>query len=167
MANIVAADVSAKILSKTPVYEGTFPGSPRRLMMVTVGITVDPGTTDAYPTGGIPLDNLFTKDNASDTGLDTNETIIQVGPALLRAAEGTLTPALPAYFYKGGVAASDCTLVVMNVLADGGTNPTSLIEHANSDITAAAAAGGIGGDTDPYCELTLIGRLRNDVAFDK
>lgn len=136
MADIAAADVSAKILYQKPYAPDSEQPTNEPLIHVRVGITIDPGTTDAYPTGGIPLTNLFTSGNASDTKLDTNRKIIHKGAANLRASASVLTPSLPCFFHQGGSAAADQKLILCASQAVLG--PRLVV----SGTTLAAAASG-------------------------
>lgn len=159
MADIAAGDVTAQILWREMLTSPQ--GARKPLITVGVRITIDPGSSDAYPTGGVPLTSLFgSAGGVSDTKIDPSQPVVALGPGILRAAAGTLTPGLVCYHYDGGNTAASQTLVMMNVLADGGTNPTALAQLANSDITGTAASGFIGGDTDPVVEMVFIGRLR-------
>ena len=151
MADIAAADTSAVILERFIVP--TFTAGPP-LLIVVAKITIDPGSSDAYPTGGIILSPLFTTGNASDTWLDTNQPITALGPVILRCAAATLTPLNSALFYNGGTTAAAQTLVLCGAADASG----SVAQFANTDITAAGLLAA--GDTDPVGVIALMGRLR-------
>lgn len=155
MADIAVADVTAKILYRKPYAPDSEQPTNEPLIHVRVGITVDPGTDDAYPTGGIPLDNLFTAGNASDTKLDVTKPIYQKGIGLMRAAAATFTPVMPAFYHQAGATAA--TQKLRLYLGAANASAVAHAEHGNSDITAATS---FNGDTDPYVEIDLIGTLR-------
>lgn len=167
MAAIVAGDTTATILFREKL-SGIARGN-ETLIVVGVEITIDPGTTDTYPTGGILLTNLFTTGNASDTWLDTTRPIMALGSTILRyydsAAPTTLTPACPAAFYNGGSTAATQTLVVYQNAADDGTKKINMAEHTTDDVTDSTNITNpiAGADKDMRCRLTLMGFLRPDV----
>lgn len=107
MAAIVAADVSAKILYRQLYAPDSVQPAIQPIIVVGVGITVDPGTDKTYPSGGIPLDNLFTSGNASDTKLDIKQPIYQIRDAQMQAAAATFSPSFPAKYEQGSTAATN------------------------------------------------------------
>jgi hypothetical protein len=166
MADIAAADVSAVILWRA--HAGKLQNRGQRTMIdVAVKITVDPGTTDAYPTGGIPLTNLFTTGNASDTGLDVNLPIVEMTRGGYAQISDALFPATPAFFYNGGVTAASQTLVLGVSPADDGTKNVMLVQYPNEDITTntTVTTGLATGDKDIVYTTVLRGFLRHGVTF--
>jgi hypothetical protein len=107
MADIVAADVTNSIIAKLEFSQG---GQSKKQLLVICEVTVDPGTTDAYPTGGIPLTNLFTAGEAADTGLDPAKPIR--GVASEAKIDNAVTTMASCRFHNGGTTAADQKLVI-------------------------------------------------------
>lgn len=158
MADIAAGDVTNVVLARRRVGFGS---GGAVIVDVDCDVTIDPGTDDAYPTGGIPLTTLFTLANGQniDTGLDTTQPIMEIGaPGYARISSG-VTVGTPAMFFNGGTTPATQTLVLFRI-PDNGANAVCLDQYANTDVTAA---GGIAaGDTDIRYRTTLRGTLRHD-----
>ena len=167
MADIAAADVTATYFSNR-VYSGM--PSQVVALRVTARITVDPGTTDAYPTGGIPLSALFAGDlGALDCLLDPAFDIIQEGSAMLRKSITDFSIAFPATFIKTGTTAADCKLMVMRggVPIGGAARTTytaATISAANADssINDSANAFPLFGVGEPLLITGFTGTLTNN-----
>lgn len=156
MVDVVANDVSAVILSRRALYTGQLPGQIPQLVMVVAGITIDPGTTDTYPTTGIPLDNLFqAAGGVSDTWLDVTQQIIGI-PSVLHESATAFTRQMPVFFLKTGTAANTAKLV-LGASNGAAAGLAALQNLGNTDLTDATV---FNGDTDPYCEMAFIGFLR-------
>lgn len=170
MADIVAADVSAKILFRERLHTLGTGGQP--LILVGVEITVDPGTTDTYPTGGIPLTNLFTTGNASDTWLDVLQPILEVGQGFCRIDTG-VTISAKANFYSSAATAAGQVLVLQRSAAlpsiTGTTiavaSATSITDSGNGLVTAGFKVGdyvvadgftGTAGNNGLVCRATVV-----------
>lgn len=159
MADIAAGDVTCKVLSRRKVGANPYQDGNLQRVEVDIELTIDPGTSDAYPTGGIPLTAAFTEASGEhiDTGLDVTQRIREEGGGYARISSG-VTVTTPAFFYNGGVTAASQTLVLQRV-PDDGANAVCFVEYANTDVTAA---GGIAaGDTDIVYRTTLVGTLRH------
>ena len=132
MADIVAADVTSKndwlIIgpdSKQPVRQAR--------ILVRCKITVDPGTTDAYPTGGIPLTVLFTSGTSNDSKLDINQPIMWLNSgAYMQAAAATFTPAFPVKYEQGSTPATN----VLRLRRDSNSMPDALISGATLAVSS-------------------------------
>src|SRR5690349_4059286 len=113
MVDIAAAKVTAQVLSRRYAGNADYGGtsSVGREMEVELLLTIDPGTTDAYPTGGIPLTTIFTEANGQeiDTGLDVAQQITPIGQPQMRISTG-VTVLAPAIFHNGGQTAASQTL---------------------------------------------------------
>jgi hypothetical protein len=159
MADIAAGDVTCKVVSRRKVGAAPYLDSNLMRVEVDIELTIDPGTTDAYPTGGIPLTAAFTEASGEhiDTGLDVTQPIREIGGKYARISSG-VTVGTPAFFHNGGVTAASQTLVLHRI-PDDGANAVCLVEYANTDVTAT---GGIAaGDTDIIYRTTLVGFLRH------
>ena len=157
MADIVAGDVTYSEIYKTilPVA-----GSTKGKIQIACRLTIDPGTTDFYPTGGIPLTDLFTAGNVKDTGIDVTKPIF--GIAGLARISDAQAPAAPAMFNNGGVTAASQTLVLYVTAADDGTKKDTLLQYPAEDITTntTVTAPLATGDKDIRVNLLLIGDER-------
>lgn len=111
MGAIVAADITA-----VPMYRVIL-GQPQNrgadtMMEVCMKVSVVTDVTDSdYVTGGLPLDNLFTAGNASDTGLDTSRPIFGkvLSGALFKGdptSDAGVTNSMPAAFRNKATGAS-------------------------------------------------------------
>lgn len=145
MADIAAADVTWSLIHRILTPQ---PGSDRVGVQAVGQITVDPGTADTYPTGGIPLTNVFT----DYTGIDVTKPILGV-VSMVRNNAGVAT-FIKGYFYNGGTTAASQTLVLTNIVEGGATAAIQEAELANSDITGANF---LGGDNDMICDIVLYG----------
>ncbi len=110
MADIVADDVTTTILFRSFAGKTVNQGN-QLLMDVAVEWNIEPGTTDTYPTGGIPLTNCFTSGNAKELGFDLKKPIVEVGRSIARIDTGVTLGAV-GMFYNGGTAATDQKLVL-------------------------------------------------------
>ncbi len=166
MVAIAAGDVTAAILYRTHVGKTQNRGQ-RTMIDVALKITIDPGTDDTYPTGGIPLTNLFTTGNASDTGLDVSMPIIEMTQGGFARISDALAPATPAAFYNGGATAATQTLVLYCIPADDGTNPITISQYPAEDVTANTTVDNpiATGDKDIVYTTVLRGFLRQGVTF--
>lgn len=145
MADIAAADVTWSQFHRVVTPQA---GSDRKLIQVNGRITIDPGTTDAYPTGGIPLTNVFT----DFTGIDVTKPII--GQISLVRNNAGVALFIKGYFYNGGTTAATQTLVLTNIVEGGATAAIQEVELANSDITGANF---LGDDDDMICDAIFYG----------
>lgn len=107
MAAITAGDVTAAIIDARALTPRE-PGAPN--YSVVCELTIDPGTSDTYVTGGIPLTNQFDSTHAQFLGLDVRYPIR--GICSEARISDALSPACGAYFYNGGTTAAAQTLVL-------------------------------------------------------
>jgi len=128
-------DVSAKIILKRVT---ALPQEQKGMIECVVEVTINPGTADAYPTGGISLYNLFTADTTSDTGIDPTKPVY--GMAGIFTPTGTSqAKGLLCNFADTAATAVGKKLVVYNYEADNVTlSQGTLVETVNTDLTAAA-----------------------------
>lgn len=178
MAAIAAADVSARRLRISKWGPDGSMSMGKIPIEVTMGVTIDPGTTDTYPALGIPGTSLFsgstpnTTPAASDSGIDPTQLIIYPGPVLVRADETTpLTPVFFASMYNsaataagqliklwrptGGLQASAATLTATDIAAATATTLTS-------DAAAFVTAGFRVGDVVSITGFTGAGVIENN-----
>lgn len=112
MADIAAADVTARRLRIAKWGPDSSMPMGKIPIEVTMGVTIDPGTTDAYPTAGIPLTTLFsgstpnTTPAAGDSGLDPTQLIIYPDAVTVRAAAATYTPNFKGTFQNSAATAA-------------------------------------------------------------
>lgn len=154
MAAIVAGDVSLVVWDKEFILKA---GQDKRNIRIHGRLQIDPGTTDTYVTGGIPLTNLFTTGNGSYTGIDPAKPIMGVcGPARISDA---VAPACAALYYDGGATAASQTLVLLIPPADDGTKNDTLVQYPAEDITTNTTVTTplANGDKDIYVDIIIWG----------
>lgn len=152
MADIAAGDVTCKVVSRRKVGAAPYLDSNLMRVEVDIELTIDPGTTDSYPTGGIPLTAAFTEASGEhiDTGLDVTQPIREIGGGRARISTGA-TVTTPAFFFNGGVTAASQTLVLQRAAAlpsITGTglavaSATSITDSGNGLVTAGFKVGDI------------------------
>jgi hypothetical protein len=154
MAAITAGDVTAAIIDARALNPRE-PGAPN--YSVVCELTIDPGTTDTYPTGGIPLTNQFDSTHAQFLGLDIRYPIRGI-PTVARISDA-LAPMCPAYFYNGGTTAASQTLVLGVTPKDDGTKSDTFIEYPAEDVTTNTTVTTpiANGDKDIKVTLVLYG----------
>ena len=89
MADISATnDVTASIIRKvlTPTA-----GSNKGQIEVVAEVTIDPGTADAYPAGGVSLYSMFTASDSNDTGIDPTKPVYGMAGNLVSSLVTTLS----------------------------------------------------------------------------
>lgn len=157
MAAIVADDVTGIVLDRR-ILQPREPGAPN--YRVIVELTIDPGTTDTYPTGGIPLTNQFTSTHAQFLNLDITKTIR--GICTNARISDALAPACPAAFYNGGATAAAQTLVLYAMVKDDGTKSDCWIEYPPEDVTTNTSVTTpiATGDKDIVVVLELYGTYK-------
>lgn len=152
MAAIVAADVTSK--NQWYMTADSKQGVLQPTVLVLCKITVDPGTDDTYPSGGIPLTALFTAADASDTKLDFNLPIKQIGSAQIQAAAATFSPSFSAKFEQGSTAAANVLRI---------RRPTGKLAPSAATITGTTLAVASGNITDSGNGLVTAGFVAGDI----
>lgn len=155
MADIVAANVTAQIISAVDFPSYTAGGGGNTIKRrVVARITI--ATNTDFPANGIPLTNLFTTNDASDTKLDVTRPIWARSGPLKTSAIAAGTFSAPTQFSNGGTTAATQTLLVL-VANQAGTDNFPKVAANSQNLNAANFTLG----SPPYiCDIEFEGDRR-------